>query len=113
MPHISTGTVRVTITTVDDQHNTVVFVPDHDHLAKNGESKHAVFFDENEGGNDHKVSVLNNNDGGVRFLLPDPLLAAARDAAIRGTKVKIRVGNPQNQDQELANNITGIEVPAP
>lgn len=111
MPHTSTGTVRVTI--INGEGNTVVFVPDHDHLAKNGESKHAVFFDED--GDDHKVSVPVGN-GGIQLGLPDEdqtLLSAALFAATTGTKVKIKVGDPQNQDQEPPHNITGIEVPAP
>ena len=114
MPHTSTGTVRV-ITTVARQHNTVVFVPDHDHLAKNGESKHAVFF--GEGNAIHRVRALDGN-GGVQIRLPDEdqtLLSAALSAATTGTKVKLRVQNPQNPYNRATQpaSITSIEVPAP
>ena len=120
MPHTSTGTVRVIITTVANQHNTVVFVPDHDHSAQNGESKHVVFFDENEGRAIHRVRALDGN-GGIQLKLPDgnqTLLSAALSAATTGTKVKIGVqdiqdpDNPRNAQYSRNASITKITLPA-
>ena len=118
MPHTSTGTVRVTITTVAG--NSVVFVPDNDHSAQNGdERRHAVFFDENR--RSHKVWVLDGN-GGIQLGLPDEdqtLLSAALSAATTGTKVKIRVediqdpDNPRNARVSGNASITKITLPAP
>ena len=99
----STGTVRLCVT---GNQNEVVFVPDKDHLAKNGESKYAVFFSAN-GGADHQLRALNGNDEGVRLLLHDgnqTLADAALRAATSSKNVKITV----DQNRE----IIGIEVPA-
>lgn len=128
MPHTSTGTVRVTITTAAGG-NSVVFVPDHDHSVQNDggryasfadiagaqhqllrERRHAVFFE--EGGVNHQVWVLDPDIGGVELQLPigdRDILAAAQAAATTGTKVKIIV---ERLDWFPITIITSITLPA-
>lgn len=115
MPHTSTGTVRLTITTAAGG-NSVVFVPDHDHSVQNGETRHAVFFDENE--ENHRVWALDSNGSVSLKLSKKRLIHPALSAATTGTKVRISVENindPSNPQDALNSedaSITSITLPA-
>ena len=100
----STGTVRLNIN-VSDGH--VIFVPDHDHSAKNGKKKYAVFF--GKGDEEHQVIEQNDVDEGVQLKLPssERKFTALLSAATSGTKVEITI--PKGSDDRT---ITGITVPA-
>ena len=95
----STGSVRVCAGTKE-----IVFVPDNDHLAMNGDEKYAVFFAVG-GGSGHLLRKLDK--GGVLLKLPDDkddLFFAALSAATTGKKVEIVVDHEPK--------IAGITIPA-
>ena len=94
----SKGTVHVKTVRRNDPDRTVIFVPDSDHSAKNGNNVYAVFFNEIQN-NRHvdrgRIFHLDANEKGVLVtagdLFKDNLPAASLLWSAAATKIKVEI----------------------
>ena len=100
MSYKSKGTVRF----IDIKSRRLIFVPDNDHSAKNGDKDCAVFFHGIDPLNQSKIVDLDPDDRGVPVTLTDSFVkdtlacSLLASAAVAQIKVEIGVDIPSSVD---------------